>query len=86
LCVTSVTNRKHRAIEERDFYLQLAALFIGEFLNTFMFYHNHRRYHAGKRKGKTPMEILTGQEQTQDWIQLLLKEVETKQQNTLLIA
>jgi len=22
-----------------------------------MFYHNHRRYHSGKRKGKTPMEI-----------------------------
>lgn len=46
-----------------------------EFLNTFMFYHNHRRYHAGKRKGKTPMEILTGNKQEEDWIALLLKEV-----------
>lgn len=46
-----------------------------EFLNTFMFYHNHRRYHAGKRKGKTPMEILTAKEQKEDWITLLLKEI-----------
>lgn len=44
------------------------------FLNTFMFYHNHRRYHAGKRKGKTPLEILTGQQQKEDWITLLLQE------------
>ena len=46
-----------------------------EFLNTFMFYHNHRRYHAGKRKGKTPMELLTGKKQKEDWIILLQKEV-----------
>ncbi|CAN2045240.1 hypothetical protein GMMP13_170001 [Candidatus Magnetomoraceae bacterium gMMP-13] len=31
-----------------------------ELLNLIMFYHNHRRYKAGKRKRKTPMEILTG--------------------------
>ncbi|GAH70878.1 unnamed protein product [marine sediment metagenome] len=29
-------------------------------LNLFMHYHKHRRYVAGKRKEKTPMEILTG--------------------------
>jgi hypothetical protein len=46
-----------------------------EFLNLFMFYHNHRRYHAGKRKGKTPMELLMGKEQKEDWITLLQKEV-----------
>ena len=46
-----------------------------EFLNTFMFYHNHRRYHAGKRKGKTPMEILTGKKQKEDWIILLMREI-----------
>jgi len=114
-------DRKHRAIEQRQFYLELAELLIGckeqylelkdsifeeldqiiqassmvecinsilrpylntsknqitqEFLNTFMFYHNHRRYHAGKRKGKTPMEILTGKEQKEDWVVLLQKEV-----------
>jgi hypothetical protein len=118
---SKVTSRKKRAIEQRQDYLELAELFIGEkekywilkekvtdeldkivqassmvecinsilrpylntsksqvtqeFLNTFMFYHNHRRYHAGKRKGKTPMEILTGNKQEEDWIILLLKEV-----------
>ena len=118
-------SKKNRAIEERQFYLELAELFVGdkekyrelkdgvfaeldeivqassmvecinsilrpylnqsknqvtqEFLNLFMFYHNHRRYHKGKRKGKTPMEILTGIEQKEDWIALLLKEVREKE-------
>lgn len=118
---SKVTARKKRAIEQRQFYLEWAELWIGEaekystlkakvmaeldtivqassmvecinsilrpyldasknqvtqaFLNTFMFYHNHRRYHAGKRKGKTPMEILTGQQQTEDWLTLLLQSV-----------
>lgn len=118
---SKVTSRKRWAIEQRQDYLELAELFIGEeekyqvlkekvtdeldqvvqassmvecinsilrpylntsknqvtqeFLNTFMFYHNHRRYHAGKRKGKTPMEILTGSKQEEDWITLLLKAV-----------
>jgi hypothetical protein len=43
-----------------------------ETLKLIMFYHNHRRYNAGKRKGKTPMEILTGKKQDKDWIELLL--------------
>jgi len=30
-----------------------------EMLNLLMFYRNRRRYKAGKRKGKTPMELLT---------------------------
>ena len=49
-----------------------------EFLNIFIFYHNHRRYKDGKRKGKTPMEIFTGQKQDKDWIELLLDMVEKK--------
>ena len=49
-----------------------------EFLNIFMFYHNHRRYKEGERKGKTPMEIFTGQKQEKDWIELLLDIVEKK--------
>jgi len=49
-----------------------------EFLNIFMFYHNHRRYKEGKRKGKTPMEIFTGKKQEKDWIELLLDTVEKK--------
>lgn len=43
-----------------------------EMLNLIMFYHNHRRYKAGKRKGKTPMELLTGKKQNKDWLEILL--------------
>jgi hypothetical protein len=124
------TDRRLKAIEQRDLHLELASLFIDddtmfgsikqriydeldqvvqassmvecinsllrpylnssknqvtqEFLNLFMFYHNHRRYHAGKRKGKTPMEILTGKEQTEDWITLLQRRIREKE--TLLAA
>jgi hypothetical protein len=49
-----------------------------EALNLIMFYHNHRRYKAGKRKGQTPMEILTGKSQEKDWIELLFDLVEQK--------
>jgi len=45
-------------------------------LNLIMFYHNHRRYKAGKRKGKTPMELLTGRKQQEDWVELLCQEVD----------
>jgi len=48
-------------------------------LNLIMFYHNHRRYNGGKRKGKTPLEILTGNKQQKDWIELLFEEVEKKE-------
>jgi len=47
-----------------------------ETLNLIMYYHNHRRYIDGKRKEKTPMEILTGVEQEKDWIELLFDCVE----------
>ena len=47
-----------------------------EFLNLFAFYHNHRRYNAGKRKGKTPMEILTDKKQNKDWVELLTDFIE----------
>ena len=43
-----------------------------EMLNLIMFYHNHRRYIAGKRKGKTPFEILTGRKQEKDWLEQIL--------------
>ena len=52
-----------------------------KFLNLFMFYHNHRRYKAGKRKGKTPMEIFTDREQKKDWIELLTDFIEKKEPN-----
>jgi hypothetical protein len=41
-----------------------------------MFYHNHRRYKAGKRKGKTPMELLTGTKQEKDWLKILMEKLE----------
>ncbi len=44
-----------------------------------MHYHNHRRYVAGERKGKTPIEILTGKKQENDWIELLFELVEEKE-------
>ena len=49
-----------------------------EILNLIMFYHNHRRYKAGKRKGKTPMELLTGARQEKDWLEMLM-DIEKKQ-------
>jgi len=54
-----------------------------EMLNLIMFYHNHRRYRARKRKGKTPMEILTGEHQQGDWINLLIDEVRKKDPSIL---
>jgi len=49
-----------------------------ELLNLIMFYHNHRRYINGKRKDKTPFEILTGKKQDKDWLELLFDIVEQK--------
>jgi len=57
-----------------------------EQLNLFMFYHNHRRYRAGKREGKTPMELLTGKKQTEDWISLILNILREKYPELLLAA
>jgi len=50
-----------------------------ELLNLIMFYHNHRRYINGKRKDKTPFEILTGKKQEKDWLELLFDIVEQKE-------
>ena len=49
-----------------------------EILNLIMFYHNNRRYKAGKREQKTPMEILTGKPQEKDWIELLFELIKEK--------
>jgi hypothetical protein len=46
-----------------------------EMLNLIMFYHNHHRYKSGKRKGKAPIELLTGQALQSDWVDLLLHQV-----------
>ncbi|MBA7573256.1 hypothetical protein ES708_15052 [subsurface metagenome] len=52
-------------------------------LNLFMNYHNHRRYVAGKRKGKTPIEILTGKPQEKDWLELLIEQIPWEQSSLL---
>ena len=55
-----------------------------ETLNLIMFYHNHRRYMAGKRSGRTPMEILTGKKK-KGWIELLFEVVTKKDPYFLLL-
>ena len=55
-----------------------------EFLNVLMYYLNHRRYVDGVRKDKTPMEILTGKEQTKDWIASLFEIIKEKKPELLL--
>ena len=49
-----------------------------EMPNLIMSYHNHRRYKAGKRKGKTPFEIFTGKKQEKDRTELLFEVVKEK--------
>src|SRR2546429_8263001 len=44
-----------------------------ETLNLIMFYHNHRRYKGGKRQGKAPIELLTGETLQGDWLDLLIQ-------------
>jgi hypothetical protein len=55
-------------------------------INLIMHYHNHRRYRDGVRKGKTPMELLTGKEQTKDWIAILLEIIRAKKPELLLAS
>jgi hypothetical protein len=47
-------------------------------LNLIAFYHNNRRYRAGKRANKTPMEILTGKKQEKAWTELLFDLIDEK--------
>jgi hypothetical protein len=44
-----------------------------ETLNLIMFYHNHRRYKSGRRQGKAPIELLTGEPLQGDWVDLLIQ-------------
>jgi hypothetical protein len=57
-----------------------------ELLNLIMHYHNHRRYGDGVRKGKTPMEILTGKAQAKDWISILFDIIKEKDPELLLAS
>jgi len=40
-----------------------------------MFYHNHHSYKTGKRKGKAPIELLTGKKLEKNWLELLFDTV-----------
>jgi len=40
-----------------------------QMLNLVMYWHNHRIYKRGKRKGKSPMELLTEKQSEVDWKQ-----------------
>ena len=55
-------------------------------LNLIMHYHNYRRYRDGVRKNKTPMEILTGTEQTKDWIAILFEIIKERMPELLLAS
>jgi len=50
-----------------------------ETLNLIMFYHNHRRYKSGKRQGKAPIELLTGEPLETPWWELLHRQLNTEQ-------
>jgi DNA-binding phage protein len=45
-----------------------------ETLNIIMFFHNHRPYKTGKRKGITPIEILTQTKLDKHWIESLFEQ------------
>jgi hypothetical protein len=42
-------------------------------LNLIMFYHNHRKFRQGKRKAKSPIEILTGVKSDEHWLDILVE-------------
>lgn len=46
-----------------------------EALNLIMFYQNHRRDKSGKRQGKAPLELLTGEPLEAQWWELFLQQV-----------
>lgn len=50
-----------------------------ETLNLIMFYHNHRRYKSGKRQGKAPIELLTGEPLAMPWWELLCRQLTPEQ-------
>ena len=57
-----------------------------ETLNLIMFYHNHRRYKSGKRQGKAPIELLTGEALEADWVALLLQHTQETSQGPSLTS
>jgi len=46
-----------------------------ESLNLVMFRHNHHPFADGRRKGKSPIELLTGKPLSESWVELLIKKL-----------
>ena len=57
-----------------------------ETLNLIMFYPNHRRYKSGKRQGKAPIELLTGEALEADWVALLIQHTQEASQGPSLTS
>jgi len=57
-----------------------------ETLNLIMFYHHHRRYKSGKRQGKAPIELLTGEALEVDWIALFIQHTQGTSQDPSLTS
>ena len=53
-----------------------------ETLNLIMFYHNHRPYKGGRRQGKAPIELLTGEALQGDWVDRLIQHKREATANT----
>jgi len=64
----------------RPFIHEMRGQISQEMLCLFMFFYNHRRFLRGKRKGKAPIEILTGKDlpKNKDWLDLLMLKVYPK--------
>ena len=54
-----------------------------EFLNLIMFYHNHRPYKSGRRKGIAPIELLTGEKLKAHWTEILIQQLKNKERNVI---
>lgn len=56
----------------RDFLNGCRGQVTQEMLDLVAYYHNHRRFVRGKRRGQAPIEILTGQRLETSWVDSLL--------------
>ena len=57
-----------------------------ETLNLIMFYQNHRRYKSGKRQGKAPIDLLTGEAVEADWVARLIQHTQEAPPRTSLAS
>jgi hypothetical protein len=57
-----------------------------ETLNLIMFYPNHRRDKSGKRQGKAPIELLTGEALEADWGALFIQHTQAASQGPSLTS